>query len=122
MSTPQARPDSPTRVGLKQSAHRHECIAARASSSGRVAGDLGPAREDLTRCASSLSPGENVDGSGDRGGSLMGAPPAQAPEQISAGAARKAADSHLLIDQFRPTYDVGSCTPTSSGRRLPSAT
>jgi len=37
----------------------------------------------------------------------MSAPPAQPPEQNSAGAARKAADSHLLIDQFLPTYDVG---------------
>ena len=37
----------------------------------------------------------------------MSAPPAQPPEQNSAGAARKAADSDLLIDQFLPTYDVG---------------
>jgi hypothetical protein len=37
----------------------------------------------------------------------MSAPPAQPPEQNSAGAAGKAADSQLLIDQFLPTYDVG---------------
>ena len=37
----------------------------------------------------------------------MSAPLAQPPEQNSAGAAGKAADSRLLIDQFLPTYDVG---------------
>lgn len=37
----------------------------------------------------------------------MSAPPAQPPEQNSAGAAGKAADSQLLIEQFLPTYDVG---------------
>jgi hypothetical protein len=37
----------------------------------------------------------------------MSTPPAQPPEQSSAGAAGKAADSQLLIDQFLPTYDVG---------------
>lgn len=37
----------------------------------------------------------------------MSAPPAQPPAQSSAGAAGKAADSQLLIDQFLPTYEVG---------------
>jgi hypothetical protein len=36
----------------------------------------------------------------------MSEPPAQPAEQSSAGAAGKAADSQLLIDQFLPTYDV----------------
>ena len=35
----------------------------------------------------------------------MSAPPAQPPEQSSAGAAGRAADSGLLMDQFLPTYD-----------------
>jgi hypothetical protein len=35
----------------------------------------------------------------------MSAPPAQPPEQSSAGAAGKAADSGLLMDQFLPRYD-----------------
>ena len=35
----------------------------------------------------------------------MSAPPAQAPEQSSAGAAGKAADSQLLMDEFLPRYD-----------------
>ena len=39
------------------------------------------------------------------GGSLISAPPAQPPEQSSAGAAGKAADSQLLMDQFLPRYD-----------------
>jgi hypothetical protein len=37
----------------------------------------------------------------------MSASLAQPPEQNSAGAAGKAANSRLLIDQFLPTYDVG---------------
>jgi hypothetical protein len=37
----------------------------------------------------------------------MSTPPARPPEQKSAGAAGKAADSRLLIDQVLPTYDVG---------------
>jgi len=37
----------------------------------------------------------------------MSPPSAQPPDQNSAGAAGKAADSQLLIDQFLPTYDVG---------------
>jgi hypothetical protein len=36
----------------------------------------------------------------------MSAPPGQPPEQSCAGAAGKAADSQLLIDQVLPTYDV----------------
>jgi hypothetical protein len=35
----------------------------------------------------------------------MSAPPGQPPEQSSAGAADKAADSGLLMDQFLPRYD-----------------
>ena len=35
----------------------------------------------------------------------MSAPPAQPPEQSSAGAAGKAAGSQLLMDQFLPRYD-----------------
>ena len=34
-------------------------------------------------------------------------PVQQPPEQNSAGADGKAVDSHLLLDQFLPTYDVG---------------
>lgn len=37
----------------------------------------------------------------------MSAPPAQPPEQNSAGAAGRAASSQLLIDECLPTYDVG---------------
>jgi hypothetical protein len=36
----------------------------------------------------------------------MSAPPTQPPEQSSAGAAGKAADSQLLMDQFLPRYDL----------------
>lgn len=36
----------------------------------------------------------------------MSSPSARRPEQGSAGAA-STAGSHLLIDQFLPTYDVG---------------
>jgi hypothetical protein len=36
----------------------------------------------------------------------MTAPPAQPPGQSSVGAAGKAADSQLLMDQVLPTYDV----------------
>ena len=35
----------------------------------------------------------------------MSEPPAQPPEQSSAGPAGKAADSELLMDQFLPRYD-----------------
>jgi hypothetical protein len=35
----------------------------------------------------------------------MSAPPAQPPDQSSAGAAGKSADSQLLMDQFLPRYD-----------------
>jgi hypothetical protein len=38
---------------------------------------------------------------------VVSTPPAQPPEQNLAGAAGKAGDSQLLIDQFLPTYDVG---------------
>ena len=37
----------------------------------------------------------------------MSPPSAQPPDRNSAGAAGKAADSQLFIDQFLPTYDVG---------------
>lgn len=36
----------------------------------------------------------------------MSAPPAQPPEQGSAGAVGWAAGSQLLMDQFLPSYDV----------------
>src|SRR5664280_3134715 len=35
----------------------------------------------------------------------MSAPPAQPPERSSAGAAGRAGESRLLMDQFLPTYD-----------------
>jgi hypothetical protein len=37
----------------------------------------------------------------------MSAPPTQPPEQDSAGAGGKVADTQLLIDRFLPRYDVG---------------